>query len=178
MKTPHMDTLPLEIVFEIRSFLPWRDRFKMISREWIQFGLRRLRHISRWRSHRLVFSYLCVFGPNFAGISWRRFCHIIGLLRRSRNRLYNLSWRAAAQHYMYLNRCQACGLKTKALVMGVHLCGRCRRKSKLKYTYMINVKEALQMGVPRHVLDRLPYHRQQYSHMRFFHQIKDAMESI
>ena len=173
-----MATLPWDVVLEIRSFLPWRDRFKMISREWLQFGLRRTTRLTRWRSYRLVYSYMNTLGPSFADMTWKRYCCIIGLMRRTRNKLYRLSWRAAAQHYMYLNRCQACGRKTTALVMGEHLCVHCRRKSKFKYSYMVTVAEAIQMGVTRRLLNRLPYHRHNYCRLRFLHQIQDAMEGI
>lgn len=174
----NMVILPWEIVLEIRSFLSWRDRFKMVSREWLRFGLQRTTRLSKWRSHRLVFSYLCVLGPASAGMTWKKYCNIIGLSRRTRNKLYRLSWRAAAHHFMFLNRCQACGCKTSALVMGESLCGRCRRQSKFKYSYMVTVTEAIQMGVPRRLLNRLPYHRHNYCRLRFLHQIQDAMESI
>jgi hypothetical protein len=171
-----MPVLPMDIVYHIFSFLSWRRRTQMISREYLKQALQpRRRRLCRWRSRTRIFSYMRVFGPAFVGYSWGSFCRLLDVRRRARNRHYTLTWRAAAEQYMRSYRCVGCGCRTRADVFGVHLCLRCRHNSRLVHAYMVMVCEAKARGVPSRILRCVRWHASMRCRLRFWHEIQEAV---
>ncbi len=145
--------LPFELVYEIRDFLPWRHRCIMVSREWLRGGLKKRIWIRKWRSKRLSYSYIQVFGSGFVNTTWYLFCRdVLGLSQRIRNKHYCLSWRAAADNYFNTNRCEGCGKKTHSNVFGVYICDICKNKRRLINCHMVKVWRAKQLGIPRRII--------------------------
>lgn len=169
--------IPFEIVYYIQTFLKWTDRVKMVSREWLYRGLRKKSRLIKWSSKLRAYSYQKVFGQQMTRMSWPHLACVFGVTRRSRNRAYRLTWRAAVRRYMKCNRCRACGQDTSAYVMGYHICQACRNNPKLVHAYMVNVETAIAYGVPRNLLKQIPYHRCHMSHLRFWTDIEKAILS-
>ena len=170
--------LPFELVYYIQTFLKWRDRVNMVSREWLHMGLRKRIRLHRWSSKLRIYSYQHTFGPQMTRMSWPRLANVFGITRRARNRSYRLSWREAVKRHVTYNRCLACGQKTSACVMGYHICQVCRHNSDLVNAYMVNVQTALAFGIPRRILRQIPYHRCNKSHLRFWSDIENKMNML
>lgn len=171
-----MIPLPDDCLWQVHSFLRWRERTKPVSKTWIRAGLRRTRRLRQWYKQKRVYSYLKHFGPAFVGISWHRFCALSGITRRKRNRHLRLTWRAAASHHInHPCKCQSCGCRTNAYIPheDVTLCAYCRRNSKFRYAYMIPMYEALEL-FPRRVIAKVPYYRSFRCHLRFYYKLVDA----
>jgi len=168
--------LPLDVVYHIRSFLKWRDRTLMISKEWLHGALARRVRLRSWSRKLRMYAYLCVFGPAFARMSWSSFCRKLFISRKAHEGYGQPTWHAAAMRFMR-RRCKACGLQTRSCVMGVAVCTLCRFDPRLKYAYMIPVRLAKQIGVPKQVLNIVPYHKYRMNHLRFFHEIQDHIQN-
>ena len=167
--------IPYDIIFYIQTFLKWRDRVKMVSREWLSRGLRKRIRYHKWRSKKRIYSYQRTFGSQMTRMSWPHLASMLGIGRRARNRAYRLSWREAVRRHIHNNRCQSCGQYTSALVMGYHICVQCRSNDSLKYAYMVNIQTATAYGVPKHILSQIPYHKCNMSKLRFWNDIQDQM---
>lgn len=171
-----MILLPFDCINIIFNFLPWSSRTKMVSREWLYIGLRPKRRIRRWKSLMRIYSYMRVFGTGFSNHTWSGFCQQLEIRRRKRNRHGRLSWRATARHHMSTS-CKACGKRHCALVYDtIPLCVYCRHNRRLKYAYMVRVCDARAMGVPRHILRRIPYHASWRGRLRFWHRVVQATQ--
>lgn len=164
--------LPLDVVYHIRSFLRWRDRTLMVSREWLHGALTRSVRLRSWSGKLRMYAYLRVFGPEFSRMSWSSFCRKLLISRKVREGRAQPTWHAAAARFMR-HHCKACGQQTRSCVMGVTVCTRCRFDPRLKYAYMIPVCLAKQLGVPKQVLNVVPYHKYRMCHLRFFHEIEE-----
>jgi hypothetical protein len=170
--------LPLEIVYHIRDFLPWRHKAIMVSKEWLQTVLKRTAILNKWRSKRLMYSFLNVFGHKFVHRKWSSFCCLqLSLVKRVRNHNNCLSWKATAEKYFNVCRCEACGVKTFSFVFEIYLCSKCRFNKKLVNCYMVKVYQAKEMGVSKRILDRVPYHQGSGCRLRFWKDIVNAIES-
>lgn len=153
-----LQILPIVLVYEIFSYMPWSSRTKLITRGWLKKQLRRRTLLVRWKSKVRIYSYIKVFGQTFSCCSWPRFCQItLGLHRRTRNRHYRLTWKSAANDY-FKNRCKGCGKKARAHVFGWNICLDCRRNPRLPECFMVSVGEARSRGVPKRILDTVPWH--------------------
>jgi len=151
--------LPLEMVYLVGSFLPWRDRIQTITKSWLLYFLQRKRRVTRWKSKRLLYSYMNI-GLRRPWLTWKKFAiRQCQLKRRKRNHQHELSWKAAVAHYMVSNRCQSCGQTTKSNVFGTHLCTRCRSSPGKIHTYMITTGQALALGLRKTELETIPFHR-------------------
>lgn len=162
--------LPFDIIYLIRSFLKWRERTKMISREWLRGALRQRVRLTTWRDKVRMATYMKVFGQMFAQLSWHSFCMKLSMTRRSRNVHYRLTWKAAGMRYLRTH-CKSCGRPTRASVMGMPICLRCRENPRRKYAFMVMVCQAKRMGIPKRILDMIPYHTQGQKKLRFHHAI-------
>jgi len=168
--------LPFELVYHIRDFIPWRYKAIMVSREWLNTVLKKRVRVRKWRNKRLIYSYLKVFGPGFVNMTWSHFCWVkLGLYRRARNHSDRLTWKAAAKKHFNISRCVACGTRTHSIVFDIYLCSRCRYNKKLINCYMVKVYQAKALGVPKRILDKVPYHRGSGSHLRFWKDIQAAI---
>lgn len=169
--------LPLELVYHIRDYMPWRYRAILVSRDWLFGALVGKSSRRRWRDKRRLYSYLCVFGQTFVKLSWPAFCQrLLHVHRRARNTHFRLTWRAAADKYFNVCRCEGCGRRTYAVVFDIYLCGRCRYRRRLVNCYMVKTYQAKAAGVPKRVLDRVPYHRGTMGcHLRFWADIDAAL---
>lgn len=165
-----MTVLPMDTVYHIRSFMRWRDCTILISREWLHGALRRRIRLRTWRGRVRVYSYLRVFGQAFVQMHWRRLCIQLGISRRARNIQDRLSWKAAVKQYM-CRHCKACGRSTRACVLGLPICVRCRFDPTCKYAYMVMTRDAKRMGIPKRILDTIPYHRYGQMRLRFLHEL-------
>lgn len=164
--------LPMELIWHIQDYMRWRHKTIMVSREWLGKSLRNKKvRIRTWRGQLRVFSYLRVFGPYFVGMSWHRFCKMVYINRRRRNLHYRLTWKSAAINYMKKRRCQGCGRLSRANIAGVRLCVKCRFNRNLKYSYMVMTYQARRMGVPKRILNDIPYYRMGQARLRFWHEI-------
>lgn len=170
--------LPMVIVYHVRDYLPWRHRAILVSREWLHGAVRSNFYPRRWRDKRLLFSYMKVFGQQFLRVSWSRFCiKVLGVTRRARNKYYRLTWKAAAHKHFNVCRCEGCGRRTYSIVMGIYLCGTCRYRRRLKNCYMVKVYQAKSLGVPKRILDRVPYHQGMGCRLRFWTDIQRAINN-
>lgn len=168
--------LPFELVYHIRDFLPWQYKTTMVSREWLHTVLKKKVRLRKWRSKRLMYSYLKVFGTFFVNTRWSSFCSLqLALVKRVRNHNNCLSWKATAEKHFDVCRCEACGARTCSVVFEIYLCSRCRFKKKLINCYMVKVYQAKEMGVPKRILDIVPYHRGSGCRLRFWKDILDAI---
>lgn len=168
--------LPLEIIYHIRDFLPWRYRTILVSRGWLYGALQSTYRRHRWCDKRKLFSYLCVFGQQFVGISWPKFCKgLLGVHRRARNKHFRLTWRAAAFKFFNVCRCEGCGKRTYATVFDIYLCDRCRYRRRLINCYMVKVYQAKALGIPKRILDIVPYHQGMGCRLRFWADIQRAL---
>ena len=117
--------LPIVIVYKILSYLRWKRRTQLITKEWLFLQLQRRIKLRRWYSKVRMYSYIKVFGLRCSQ-SWHRFCiQSLNVQCRSRNRHYRLTWEAAASNY-FRKRCRGCGCKSKASVFGEVICQDCR----------------------------------------------------
>lgn len=167
--------LPMDTVYHVRDFLRWRDRTTMVSRAWLFGALRRRIRLRSWRSKLRMFSYLKVFGQVDAHMSWASFCHQLGVSRRARNLHYRLTWRAAATQFMD-RHCKVCGRTSRSKVFGTCICVQCRFNPRRPNAYMVMIRDARDMGIPRRILDKVPYHRHGMCHLRFLHEIEECIE--
>jgi hypothetical protein len=150
--------LPIVLVYHILDHLRYSDRTQLITREWLQKQMRKRVHLHKWLSKVRMYSYLKVFDQTFSCCSWPRFCQVtLGLHRRTRNRHYRLTWKSAANDY-FKNRCKGCGRKARARVFGWNICLDCRRNPRLPECFMVSVGEARSRGVPKRILDAVPWH--------------------
>jgi len=168
--------LPFDVVYYIRDHLPWRYRCTMVSKEWLRGALRYKVKNHRWRTKRRLYCYMKLFGAEFVRYTWQTFCRkVLHLSRRVANHSGHLSWRAASERRFDNCHCVGCGDKTTANVMGVSLCSRCRRNQRLINCYMVKVYEAKFLGIPKRVLDIVPYHKGMSCHLRFWRDIQAAL---
>lgn len=163
--------LPMEIVYLIRSYLKWRDQTQLVSRDWLYGALSRRVRLLSWRSSIRIYSYILVFGQAYTRMSWSHFCKQMGITRRVRNTHGRLTWRAAASCYM-AKRCKACGQQSRSNVHGICLCTSCRFNPGLKYAYMIMVRDAKRMQVPKRILEQVPFHLCGMRRLRFLYEIE------
>jgi len=169
--------LPFELVYHIRDYLPWRHRCIMVSREWLGGALRRRVQNHRWRTKRRLYSYLKVFGPQFVEYTWSNFSQtVLGITRRARNHHGCLTWMAAAKKQFTSPYCVGCGCRTSANIMDVSLCQVCRYNRRLVNCYMVKVYHTKTMGIPKSIIDGIPYHRGMECHLRFWRDIEAALE--
>lgn len=170
--------LPIELVYHIRDYMPWRYRAILVSREWLHGALKGRLRRRRWRDKRRLFSYMNVFGRHYVQMSWRILCtKLLNVQRRARNQHHTLTWKAAARKYFNICRCEGCGCRTYAMVFDIHLCGRCRYRPRLVNCYMLKVYQAKNLGVPKRILDRVPYHQGMGCHLRFWSDIQHALNN-
>lgn len=163
------------MVYHIRDFMRWRDRTQMVSREWLYGALSRPVHLRSWRGKIRMYAYLKVFGQRFVRMSWPTYCVQLGICRRARNVHYRLSWKAAATIFME-RHCKSCGKDTRSNVMGTAICLRCRFNPKRKYAFMVMTRDARQMGIPKKILDLIPYHQHGLCRLRFLHDLEYMLE--
>lgn len=165
-----MIMLPMDTVYHIRSFMRWRDCTILVSREWLHGALSRRVRLRTWQGRVRVYAYLLVFGQSFVQMNWRRFSIQLGISRRARNIQDQLCWKAAVKQYMR-RHCKACGRPTQACVLGLSICVRCRFDPRRKYAYMVMTLDAKRMGIPKRILDTIPYHRYGQMRLRFVHKL-------
>ena len=168
--------LPVDVIYhDIVPCLTWSERTSMISRDWLRFTLSQRFSMHTWHRRIRMYTYLCVFGKKFCSYDWCTFSAQVGLSKRARNLDYRLTWEAAV-HSFIEKRCMSCGALTQALVLGTRICPRCRYDRKRKYAYMVTTTEALQMGMKRSALRRIPYHQHGPKRLRYYHELQ--IESI
>ena len=164
--------LPIVIVYKILSYLRWKHRTQLITKEWLFLQLQRRIKLRKWRSKVRMSSYIKVFGLFRGSQSWHRFCiTTLNVKCRSRNRHYRLTWKAAASNY-FRKRCRGCGCKSKASVFGEVICQDCRFDPRLPQCLMVSVGKATALGVPKRILDAIPWHGSGMGqHLRFWKDI-------
>lgn len=169
--------LPIVIIYKISSYLEFRYRAITVSREWVRFSLSKAKPHS-WRSKIRLYSFMRVFGSEFRTMSWHRFCiEFLRIKRRRRNIDYRLSWKAAAQNYV-LARCRGCGVRSSSNVFGTVICMNCRRNKRKKYCYMVSVGQARFAGVPKRILDSIPWHGSRMgTRLRFWSDIQNKLDN-
>ena len=170
--------LPDDVIRHIRGYLRWTYVATLVSRQWLYTSLRRRVRFRSWRGKVRLYSFMNTFGPAFVGMSWHTFCGVLGVNRRARNFGGSLSWKASAHRRMRTNHCRACGCATRARVFGTHICRACRFNPRLKFAYMVKVYEARAAGVPKRLLDTIPYHRHCYCRLRFRHEIELLVDEM
>lgn len=167
--------LPSDVIGHAQSFLPPSCRTKMVSRGWLQNGLRNGASTRRkWRDRQRLFIFMRTFGSAFVGLSWQGFClKMMRVTKRARSPTAgHLTWEAAAHRRMMYQRCRACGAYTRAYVHGtIHLCRCCRRNQGLKYAHMVTKEEALARGASMGAIEETPYHVDSMRHFRFWNDI-------
>ena len=153
--------VPLDVVFEIVSFLPWWNRAQPISKMWIDRIFRKAIRLNKWKSKRLMFTYLKMWGERQnRWTTWEEFAvEQCGLTRRVRNGAFRLTWEAAVERYVNVNRCQACGRKTGSSVSGTFLCMCCRKSRGKINACMVTTGEALVLGASKSMLKSMPFYR-------------------
>jgi len=168
-----MIILPIEIVWYILEYLKWTQRTQLITRDWLQKQMRKRVCLRKWHYKVRTNSYIKVFGQSFCNRSWSKFCkETLDIHRRSRNRHYRLTWKAAAEK-IFRKRCKGCGKETKSLVFGIPLCLQCRRNPSLPECFMVSVAEARARGIPKRILDTIPWHGSPMGcHLRFWKDIE------
>lgn len=167
--------LPFDVIWIIRSFMPWKQSAKLVSREWLNGALFQRPKARKWAIKVRLYSYMKVFGQSFVNMSWHRFCSKLKVTRRSRNTRFRLTWRAAAQKH-FETRCKGCGNSTRAQVFGWPICQRCCHNSTLKYCYMVSVALAVSKGANIHELRRLHYHGSRMgTRLRFWTDVKSCI---
>lgn len=152
-----MRILPMDVVHLVQSYLPWKERTVLISRQWLQDALAKKTRLNKWRSLVRVYSFLVVFGQKFTSLSWHGLCRKLDVNRRKRNKKFKLTWRAAAVSHME-SKCVGCGNHTMANVMGWRVCGSCRYNHTLPECFMVSVGTAICNGVTKTQLENIPYH--------------------
>ena len=174
--------LPMDTVYLIGSFLPWRYRIQPITKVWLCFFLhdRRLKRIrlKRWQTKLLLYTYLKL---DIVQYSWRKFAKKqLQLKRRRRHWNSNiLSWKAAVTHYMTHKRCQSCGNTTQSLVFDTYLCNVCRRSSRKTQAYMITTGHAQYLGLGKKELANIPFYvGRMRCKLRFKIEIDKALSSV
>ena len=170
--------LPVVIVYEILSYLRWKERTRLICRDWLFKSLKKRVRLKKWKSKLKIYSYLKTFGCFFVHQSWSNFCiRHLGVHSRARNSNYRLTWKAAAKKYMK-TRCKCCGSSSRSNVFGTVICTQCRFNRKFRYAYILNTSRALHMGIPRDVIKRVPYHKYGQAHLRFLHELSLEVQKI
>ncbi len=152
--------LPMDVIYYLMHFLPWWMRAAPVSKIWIGHVLDKRILVRHWKSKRLLFSYLTLWGAR-PSWSWKFFAvHVCRLKQRSRNQEWNLSWRAAAVRHMTQKRCQSCGVTTTSNVFGTYLCKNCRSSKRKIHAYMLTTGQAkTRTGISKRLLDTIPYYR-------------------
>jgi hypothetical protein len=169
--------LPIEIVYEILSYLRWKQRTGLICRDWLFKSLKKRVRLKKWKSKLKIYSYLKTFGCFSVHQSWSNFCiRHLGVCRRSRDIHYRLTWKAAAKKYMK-KRCKCCGNYSNSNVFGIVICTRCRFNRKFKYSYMVTTTHALRIGMTRKVIKNVCYHKYGQARLRFLHELNIEMRN-
>jgi len=152
--------LPMDVIYYLMQFHPWWMRAAPVSKVWVRHVLDKRTLVRRWKSKRLLFSYMTLFGP-MTNWSWEFFAvKVCRLKQRSRNQAWNLSWKAAAVRHMTQKRCQACGVDTVSNVFGTYLCKSCRSSKRKVNAYMLTTGQAkTRTGISKRLLDTIPYYR-------------------
>ena len=166
--------LPIEIVWHTLGYLRYSQRIQLITREWLKRQMCRRVRLNKWRSKVRMYVYIKVFSQ--ASHSWRNFCkETLQIKCRSRNSHFRLTWEAAASYY-FRRRCRGCGRKTNALVFGWNICLGCRRNPRLPECFMVSVAEAKTRGIPKRILDTIPWHGfGRGPHLRFWKDIQASL---
>lgn len=169
--------LPYELIWHIRSYMLWKHKTLLINKQWLYEVFRRRYRLKKWSSKIKLYSYMKIFGPRFVNYSWESFARTVcGCKRRRRNVHWRLTWREAVKHALCQNKCQSCGKKTHTNVFGVHLCLNCRKSPHKRYAYMVNIREALSMGISRKALNEIPFHNAGlYGKYRFYYIIRQHL---
>jgi len=150
--------LPLVIVYKIASYMRWKHRAQLITKEWLFQQLLRRIKLRKWRSKVRMYSYIKVFGQFACSQSWHHFCvTTLQTKCRVRNKHHRLTWKAAADNY-FRKRCRGCGCKSKANVFGEVICQDCRFDPRLPQCLMVSVAKAKDLGIPKRILDTIPCH--------------------
>ena len=172
-----MRDIPIELVYHILEYLHHRKRTQLITKEWLQKELKRNIRLYKWRSKVRLFSYIRIFGQTFCNCSWSRFCkEVLDRKRRSRNQCDKLTWKKAANDFFCLNKCKGCGEITYARVFSWSICQKCRRNPRLPECFMVSVAEAKARGIPRRILDTIPWHGSTMgARLRFWKDIQAAI---
>ncbi len=164
--------LPDDVIYHvIFPCLTWTERTSLVSRNWLMFALSQEFSMHRWHRRMRMYSYLCIFGKMFCSYDWMNFSVELGLSKRARDLNYRLTWEASV-HSFIEKRCKSCGAMTQALVLGTRNCLQCRYNRNRKYAYMVTTTEALQMGMKRSALRRIPYHQHGHKRLRYYHELQ------
>jgi hypothetical protein len=169
--------LPFEIIFdEICSYLSFKCRAITVSRGWLYLALMKRPVKRKWRPKVLLYSYLKSFGREVYPVSWHFFCvNVLKVTRRTRNVYFRLTWKAAAANY-FSKKCRGCGNQSSSNVFGTVICMNCRRNRCKKHCYMVSVGEARAAGVPKKILDSIPWHGSRLgTRLRFWKDIEHEM---
>lgn len=155
-----LPTLPMDVIYHLMQFLPWWLQAQPLSKLCIRHALDKQIVVRHWKSKRLLFSYLMLWGPR-PSWSWKFFAmHVCRLKKRARNRSFELRWKAAAIRHMTQQRCQSCGRTTSSNVFGTYLCKSCRCSKRKVHAYMLTTGQAkAYTGISKRLLDTIPYHR-------------------
>ena len=164
--------LNIDVIFKIGEFMKFSNRIAPITKQWFIYHLQRRQTTLSWRSKRLIFTYLKMWGSQTKWLTWKKFGKKqLQLTRRSRNQAGVLSWKAAVVRAMTWGTCQGCGQSTNANVFGTGLCSLCRGLPFKKNCYMITtavaVRRAKSRGIPARVIVNMPYHRMGHCKLRF-----------
>lgn len=146
--------LPWDVIRIIQRFLRWRERSKMVSRQWLVDAKLERAKLGKWRSKKLLYSYVRYLHIG----NMEAFCRERLRVRHAKLNIWTLkcTWEGAADEYMS-KRCQACGRMTNASVLRIPICNKCRFNPKLKWTFMVKTYEARRFATRRQIRD-LPYH--------------------
>lgn len=174
--------LNFDVIYYIGEFMSFYDRIAPISKRLVKYHLlRKNMKLYSWKSKRLVFTYLTMYGTvAHTWLTWGRFAKKqLHLSRRSRNSSQILSWKAAVIRKMTCNTCQGCGKSSIASVFGTCICTRCRALPFRKNCYMITTCSALnkaqRYGVPYKRIREIPFHKMGQCRLRFYIKVQQAI---
>ena len=177
-----MVMLNFDVIFLIVAFMKYRNSIAPVSKRWVVHNLKqRNMRLSLWKTKRLVFTYLKMFGTvQNTWLTWQNFAHKqLQLTRRSRNIAGNLSWKEAVVRTMTWNKCQGCGKQSNSNVFGTCICAICRNSQKKINCYMISTGKAVlkgkAYGVPASIIIAMPFYRTGYSKNRFNIDVNSAI---
>jgi hypothetical protein len=169
--------LNLDVIFYIGEFMCFYDRIAPISKQLVKYHiLRKGMQLHSWKSKRLVFTYIMMYGTvTRTWLTWVAFAKKqLQIKRRKRNVAGVLSWKEAVISHMSRDRCQGCGKITITSVFGTHICPLCRGipyPLKKKNCYMISTSSALakakRWGVPARIVRELRFYRMGHCKLRF-----------
>lgn len=165
--------LPFDVIHVISSFLPWSNRCRLVSKQWLRQALRHVTGtICGWRSKKRLYSYMLIFNARFTHRSWSGMAKMLKIKQRVRNSHFRLTWRAAVIKFV-VGHCQGCGRDTRASVFGIRICRHCQRNKYMKNCYMITTQHAKRLGIQKNILDAVPFHKGlRQCHLRFWHLLK------